>query len=349
MAVNSLLDGEINYQDERDLAPVALDLEPEAESLNKVNKRVQRSLYIIGKVSDEVGESLQVKPLPGLDRLNTEPGLYVVNNNLANLELSSARFKFAQNDLSGAADSAHAAIPGQLNLVNKDNFELEPLEIVAKCFSKRTVDDRLDRVKREISTMQELANLGEMTTVPLAVIMAEVDDEQQIILLTEYYDGLLTLDNSPWGLGLTEDNIETAMLAAEGLGRFNRLGFRHGDAKIKNFGQGIGGEFGPIDFETTDKINISNPDQVRGAILFDYSKLIESLNKKGFFGRGDGLPASEIRDALDSMTLAYTDQWREEPDYLQPAVWESTKLAIDSTLPGVRSHQGYYPGRLPKR
>lgn len=306
--------------------------------------RVEKAIYVVQGLSELMGDTLPVIPITEVNELTlSREGVYVINMEGSKTDISGASFTFVPENLSGAADSAHAAIPGKLDVGRRDG-ETSSFSVVAKCFSKRSAEERFKRVKREVITMEDMIRRGALTIKPLAVVIAEVDDEPQIVLLTYQYDGLKTLDNLPWGRGLTEENISNAVISFQALGGFNVTGRKHGDAKIKNAAQDEFGAIGMIDYETTEQVDITNPQVVGDVVHSDFGKLIDSLIKKGFFGdnKDKQYPAAQIRDVLETLILAYVGQWVLAGDKVKNAIWEAMYSAVDSAMPGLRDYQGYY-------
>ena len=302
-----------------------------------------RAIRVAEAVSRMVGDQLAVVPMPAIDALDTTPGVYVVYPERYDNDIVGAQFTFNRNNLSGAADSAHAAIPGDLTLERRGGFSAIA-EVVAKCFTKRTVSDRLSRIKSGLHTMEAMREAGFLTIDPLAVIMARVDGETQLVLLTEYNPTLTTMDNLPWGRGVTDEvTVANAVLGASALGAFNALGHVHGDAKVKNVAQDETGRVGMIDYETSHPFKLDDQMGVRTAVLEDFSKYLDSLIKKGFFGvKGQKVPAVFIRETLDAMVVAYIEHWADQPQEIRDLVWEQTDAAIDVTLPGILEQRGHY-------
>lgn len=326
---------------ERMHAPIESEV---LESLDQRQTRVAEAVRIVSEVARMAGDQLPISTLDDVDSLTADQGVFILSGseNDPDSKITGASFGFIEDNLSGAADSAHAAIPGLLVLDREGKEESTP-KVVAKCFTKREFGDRLERVKREVNTMRFLNANGALTIEPIAVVVANVGSEQEIVLLTNYYEALVTLDNLPWGLSLTPRNVKNAVLGASALGEFNAMGFKHGDAKVKNVAQDETGRMGMIDYETTVPIDVTDPADAAVTAYSDLGLYLDSLKGKGFFGSKDkSRPASEIREALDTMILSYTDHWSGATEEVKNAVWDGVNSAIDSVMPGIREQQGYY-------
>jgi hypothetical protein len=255
---------------------------PDALSFETHSQRVQDALRIIRTVSKQVGNTLPVTPMPEIAELDTTPGVYFVDNGEADVQVTGAKFEFVERNLSGAADSAHAAIPGDLLIEAADGTESK-VTVVAKCFSKRDEDDRLVRIKHELTTMRAMQENDALTIDPIAVAMSNIDGEKQMILLTRYNPSLTTMDNLGWGRGLSDrGNVSNAILGAHALGQFNALGFEHRDAKVKNVAQDETGKVGMIDYETSVPFDLTNEFSVNSAAYTDFSVYLDCLSRKAF-------------------------------------------------------------------
>ena len=219
----------------------------------------------------------------------------------------SSRFINDQKLLSGRVDSAHSVLAGTLVSITKTG-ERKEITVAAKCSLKRTAEDRHMRAIRELSTMSQLYQAGELAFKPigLAVTPNTYPMNGNLVMFSRFDPSINTMDNLPWGRGIDDpDNVESALKAAESLGRLHSVfGLQHNDAKIKNCASGaIGSKTGYVDFETTEKIDPEKPYDAHSAALTDLEKLISSLRHKSFFNHPDA------ESVLDQMLETYLYQW----------------------------------------
>jgi Lipopolysaccharide kinase (Kdo/WaaP) family len=307
-------------------------------------QRVKDALGVVTEISRRIGNDLPVMQMPPIDELDTTPGVYVIGPTQNTSDITEAHFIFSEMNLSGAADSAHAAIPGDLVVSRSDGSETGTT-VVAKCFTKRDIDDRLTRVKRELTTMQAMTELGMLTINPIAVAMADTSRGRQVVLLTRHNPALTTMDNLPWARGINDrNNLENAMLGAAALARFNASGFLHGDAKVKNIAQTEEEEVGMIDYETSIPIDENDPQDAEKAAFLDLGQYLSSIVKKGLLGpKGSKIASATLRqDLLEPVSLAYACQWLSANQDVRDAVWQGTKSAVDAVLPNARKSTGWY-------
>ena len=317
----------------------------ESISLAEREKRLTDALHTIQSLASLVGhEDLPIVEATGADGILTSPGIYWLDTTRDTQQVEDTSFVFLPEHLSGAADSAHAVVPGKLVVTKTDGSESD-ITVVAKCYSKREFPDRIARAIKEVRVMNALRERGKLTITPVAVAVAPWSDENhgEVILITHYNPQLVTFDNLPWSLGLTPENIENAELGASAVAQFISFGYRHGDAKIKNVAQDEDSNVAMIDFETSEEIDMSNPQDVSTAVLEDYGKYLDSLKKKGLFGnRKRRLSATFIRNAIDSISLAFASQWEGASEETQNLVWEQMEQAIHVNFPNIENHRGYY-------
>lgn len=212
----------------------------------------------------------------------------------------------------GMQDCAHVVVPYWLNIQLSSGEHVER-KVAAKYYTKREPEDRITRVRREVGYMEQMQEAGQPTMLPLAVV---VDHREGTILVTEFDDSLLTLDNHPWKRGLIEENVYTACTAAQALAHFQIItSSSHGDSKIKNIARLTDRNSGEqvvraIDYETAKPFADDPIDRV-GAIEKDLAMLIDSLVQKGMFGCPEGEYDYRRRqlDAVDAILNAYMDAW----------------------------------------
>lgn len=308
-----------------DIKEDILLLSPEKET------QIRDTLTTINYISGAVGKSLPVASVEGPEELRDEPGVYLLHHPELASTISGVRFDFDQNLLSGSADSAHAVLKGDLVVerspTNDDDTSTHTVAV--KNFEKRTAADNMQRALREIQVMKDLEEKGEVTFSPLGLVVAPENGitSNEIILLTAHDSSILTMDNNPWKAGFSVQNIDNAKEASTAVARFNRMGYFHQDAKIKNVAQSEIGGTGMIDYETTEDIDVTNPEQVAEAALVDFSTLINSLHKKGLFGKSDN--PREIRQVLEELGSSYLSVWGDSGREVQDAVIESVDSAIE--------------------
>lgn len=334
---------------ESEIVPV-IDIEDFRNDLSERQLKQLKALEIVQAVAEMVGENdIQLNVLDGVDSVTEEtmsqPGIYWLQpteRNISNIE--SASFDFSLSDLSGAADSAHAVLPGMLSI--ESGLEVTFYDVVAKCYITRTHADRADRALRELRFMQQMEQDGELTTSPLALVVAPHSDTTagEIVLLTKLNPTLKTLDNLPWSKSVEDESLrENAIHAAGALGHFNALGLRHGDSKIKNVAQTESGQIGMIDYETTSQYDMHNLEDVKLTVFKDLQLFLHSLQKKGFFGRsGSFQPALLVQEVADEILTTYIEQWATCEEAVQSIVTETALVILDTSFPGLSEASGYY-------
>jgi hypothetical protein len=315
-------------------APVPSDEIQIVETAREAERRerLEQTMRTVQMVSRMAGNELAVKPANQVDDIGEEPAIYLFSSEAIKGEITDAEFALKKTYLSGAADSAHTVLAGDLFIDDSASSERIELNVAVKCFYKRTFEDRFTRALQEVRVLQHLEARGELAWHPIALVIAPTTDvlDREVILVTQY-DGVLTLDNLPWGRGMTKDNISNALLAVHALGKFNaELGFRHGDAKIKNVAQDEkSSRFGMIDFETSATIDLKNPADAAETALIDFGRMIDSLAKKGFFRPEKSSRQSlRVTDLMAQLAQAYLDHWGNASTEIQDAVFDSVHAVL---------------------
>lgn len=296
-----------------------------AEVLNtEQGERQAEALRTIELVTREMGKRIPV--LAAEQGVTSEPGLHVIDETTRKKgDIVHANFTVEPTMLRGAADSAHAVLAGEMQVTYADGGAGATV-IAAKSYgSKRSFEDRLTRVQREVTISKYMASMGELALEPIAVAVAPPTvADNAVVLFTRLDSGLYTLDSTPWGRGLTRHNVAIAGTAALAVGHCNALGIEHNDAKIKNVGSLSSGKVGMVDFETSRQINASNPAEAQSAAYADFGLFTKSLEDKGFFqGRGDTYnQGKQVVDAVRTMCDGYLSAWQDSPPEVQLAVME---------------------------
>lgn len=297
-------------------------------SIQEREARQHDALRVVQGIARATGRQLDV--ITHADgSFSPEPGVYLLDPTMAEQGgIKDAKFQFDQRMLSGAADSAHAVIAGNLEVFHRGGLTTNT-PVAAKCYQKRPFEERFDRAQREVAVMRDMSRRGELALEPVAVAVApDRGGEDAIVLLTRFNDELYTLDSNPWGRGPTPANIDNAVLAAGALGRFNQMGYVHRDSKIKNVASVVGKGVGMIDFETTDPIDPNDPVQAGDAAYTDLDYMVSSLADKGLFTRRqnrnftDNSP--EIVTAVQSVCDAYLMAWADAAPEVQDSVYDVT-------------------------
>ncbi len=234
-------------------------------------------------------------------------------NNPEYFQAHQASFIPKERLMSGAADSAHAVIGGQLVVARKDE-KPKVVEAAVKWYTKRSPEECFDRVTKEADIMLELAQIG----LPVPELIGVVVSTQGHALISKYKRGLVTMDNVPWQRGLSRYNLDIAKRAASTLGYFNQLGFIHGDAKIKNIADVEKHGSTMIDFETSNRADMTIPYNAAWAAA-DLHKLLDSLRDKNFFVEK---PRNNLTvdGAYTEIVDAYLEAWVDAPGTIQNAV-----------------------------
>lgn len=306
--------------------------------------RQAEALKVIRQISHAAGSEL-----PVLSRENgavdDSPAVYILDPKVIDAgELVDADFQLEKRILSGAANSAHAVIAGDLTVEDAGKHSTTTT-VAAKCYhGKRTFEDRLQRARREVDTTRFMQAQNELALEPVAVAVAPESMGNTVVLLTRFDESIYTLDNTPWNRGPNPQNTATAALAAHTLGRFNTYGLRHSDAKIKNIASSSAdGRAGMIDFETAERFDIHDPYDAQLTAHTDFGLLVSSLADSGLFQLAydrksyqDNTPA--IAGVLTGMADSYLANWEHAPANVQGAVYEAVATVVDRFSPQY-SHQ----------
>src|SRR5512141_823398 len=142
--------------------------ESASASVLEREQRQHEALITVQGISRATGRALQVFAGAEL-AFSGAPGLYMLDAEIAQRGPGKdSKFTFEQRMLSGAADSAHAVIAGQLAVTHQDGRRSDA-EVVAKCYQKRALEERLIRARREVEVMRDMAARGEIALEPVAV------------------------------------------------------------------------------------------------------------------------------------------------------------------------------------
>lgn len=318
-------------------------------------QRQEDALRAVNLISRATGREIPI--ISNAEDIFSEPGAYILDPELCQRgRMSDVNFSMEPRMLSGAADSAHAVIAGELQVdyTNK-SAESKTIEVAAKCYSKRTAQERYERVKREIDITKVMAANGQLALKPVAVAIApEGVANGATVLLTEFDRDLFTLDNHPWERGLSPENIDVAVTAASAVSRFNTFGYHHKDAKIKNVAGRLTGEIGMIDFETSVPIDVNDPMQAAEAAHGDLGLLLKSLEDEGFF---DNVANEGVRERLTRLSKGvqriceegYLSQWENAPADVQMAVFDAVnevaeRVVAEGGARTVREYNAHYFG-----
>lgn len=316
-------------------------------------QRQDDALRAVNLISRATGREIPI--ISNAEDISLAPGAYILDPELCQRgKMSDVNFSMEPRMLSGAADSAHAVIAGELQVdyANK-SAKSKMIEVAAKCYSKRTAEERFERVKREVDISKVMAENGQLALNPVAVAIApEGVAEGAAVLLTEFDRDLFTLDNHPWERGLTAENIDVAVTAASAVSRFNTFGYHHKDAKIKNVAGRLTGEIGMIDFETTVSIDVNDPMQAAEAAHGDLGLFLKSLDDEGFF---DNVANEGVRDRLTRLTEGvqriceegYLSQWENASPDVQMAVFDAVnevaeRVVAEGSARTVKEHNAAY-------
>ena len=298
--------------------------------------RQNEALRVVNGIARATGTELPVLAHEG-GRFSDKPGIYLLDPDvIKNGPIKDASFNFDQRMLSGAADSAHAVIAGQLTVKHESGLHVPATAVAAKCYQKRTFDERLARAEREVEVMRDMNNRGELALDPVAVAIApdRQTGDTSVVLFTRFNDSLYTLDNNPWGRGPTPFNVQNAADAAGALGRFNSMGWQHRDAKIKNVASVAGLGVGMIDFETTDPFDPNDPNAARDAAYADLDYFVSSLGDKDFLKRKQNRDFSDNSDqivgAVQAVCDSYLGAWGDASPDVQAQVLEVTMDVADN-------------------
>ena len=288
--------------------------------------RQKAALLTVNSIARATGRSLDVIAQPD-GGFGTESGVYLLDSEVAaGGPIREAGFSFEERMLSGAADSAHAVIAGELAIKYASGKEID-CEIAAKCYEKRSFEERFARASREIEVMRDMRARGELGLDPVALAVMQGANDRSVVLLTRFNNSLYTLDNNPWGRGVTEHNVMNAVEATSALGRFNAMGYVHRDAKIKNVASVAGRGVTMIDFETTDHMDPTSPQEAASAAHTDLEYMMSSLADKGMFrlrqNRVGANNADEIVGAIQAICEdGYLPSWANASGEVQTAVYD---------------------------
>lgn len=297
-----------------------------------------RVLAITSMVGDEVdshGNRFDFTVVETAEDISPAPKINLLNNDYVSFEryteIESVDFEVKPKALSGKVDSAHAVLPGTLT-VHYPDAEVN-LPIVVKGSFKRDFDDRMDRLRKEITISRIQHENDEIAYQPIAAVIAPPVNPQgksrtpqnEILLLTYYEESATSMDNAPWRMGLNEENIEAAERAVCALARFNTTVGLHGDSKIKNIVQKPDGSTSMIDFETSKLADLNDPIEVRHIVNTDLGLLFESLDIKGFFSD----EPFRIHEVLQSLTDRYLEHWDPFSDEIQEAVYNEAIKVLE--------------------
>lgn len=287
---------------------------------------LQRTL----RIANLVGKGLLIHVVEDENEIPDVPGAYLIEGAVDTedyQEIVQTDFEFKRVTLSGKADSAHAVLPGILRVhyLGKNNDKVIELDVAAKGCYKRTFEDNLDRVRREIHFSRELEDDGEIAFRPVAVVIAEPPtrgkgtdfNNYDVLLVTRLESAITTLDNVPWQKGLTETNVDTAEAAISALARFNTKNGYHKDSKIKNFAQNPIGKMSMIDFERSQAVDMKDPVEVTAMAHGDVGMFLDSIVNRGFFSQ----EPYKAHDVIRNLAETYLGHWTGSPDFIQDAVY----------------------------
>ncbi len=299
-------------------------------------QRQEESLRAVNLISRSAGREIPI--IANAETITPEPGVYILDSSLCEKgKMADVNFKLEPRMLSGAANSAHAVIAGELS-VDYDNRSIQPssTEVAAKCYRKRSPQERFERVQREVTISRAMADRGELALEPVAVAIAPPGiTDGSTVLLTKFDRNLFTLDNHPWGRGLTPENVDMATVAAAAVGRFNVLGYHHKDSKIKNVAGRWDGKTGMIDFETSVPIQPTNPMEAAGAAHGDLGMLVDSLADKKLFTPTAATSyerAQELAQSVRRICDSYLSNWEDAPSATQLAVFEAVSDVAQTVI-----------------
>lgn len=279
----------------------------EALPVSEHTLRVQRALGVIDEVAELVGDKeLDIISISSAEDIKPDPGVYILEEyGFGDKPIDDAKFRLEPVLLSGMAGTAHTVIAGDL-LVESEDGEQKTAQVAAKCYLKRDFVDRLTRAVREVAFMEELGRREEITTVPIAVVVAPQTAElnREVVVLTAYNPKLLSLNNNAWGRGLTPANKTKALQAVKAIARFNTGGGMHGDAKIKNVAEVEGEGMAMIDYETSRGINPLLPQDAERAAFQDFSLFIKSLCDVGFLSDD-----AASKETVEDLAEEYLARW----------------------------------------
>ncbi len=296
-------------------------------------RQIKDALNVINNISSAVGDELDVESVESHADIHHQPGVFLLRKPEYSSMVKDVHFDFRRNLLSGSADSAHAVLQGNIVVERHDLRERSTHTVAIKNYSKRTPEDNFHRGLTEIRVMDDMAARGEVSYVPIGLVVAPVDESTngEIAIITKHDSSILTMDNNPWMAGFTQENIGNALEASRAVGRFNSLGYIHNDAKIKNVAQNEYGKTGLIDFESARDIDVDRPIEVAEAALVDFSTFLDSLHKKGFFKLARR-KENAMNELLDDLSASYLEAWAEAPLDVQNAAMEQVTIAVEQYM-----------------
>jgi hypothetical protein len=291
----------------------------------------QRSLQRTLRIASMVGSKLAVNVVDSEHDIPPEPGVYIIEGEVDTERyenIAVTTFALSPVLLSGKIDSSHAVLPGRLAVSYSDSSGTESvtrLPVAAKGYYKRHFDENFGRAKNEIAMTRLQERAGEIAFRPVALVIAPppyrgkaTDPANYDLLLVTRLEAVTTLDNNPWELGAKEAaNLEAAELAFSALGRFNASLGLHGDAKPKNIAQGPD-ITSMVDFETSRKVDPSDPLAAATIANEDAGSLLDSLLDRGFFSHRP----HESRAIIERLGAVYLDRWAGLPNAVQSKVYE---------------------------
>lgn len=295
-------------------------------------RQIKDALNVINAVSSMVGKELEVTSVNSHEDITQDPGVYLLRHPEYSSRVKQVHFDFERNLLSGAADSAHAVLQGNLFVERTKRREGSQHKVAVKNFAKRNPTENMGRALKEVRIMEDMQSKGELSFKPIGLVVTPESEATngEIILLTKHDRSILTMDNNPWKSGPTPNNMENALLAAEAVGRFNIQGYFHNDAKIKNVAQKEIGQTGMIDYETAQDIDITDSRQSAEAALVDFSTFLDSLHKKEFFRRAIGTP--RLKQLLDDLAFRYLEAWEDADIDVQTVVMKEVDTVVDQYI-----------------
>lgn len=306
---------------------------------------------MVGEELDNKGNKFDFTIVHNAEEIGEVPKINLFENDFIGLdryqEIDEVNFEANPKSLSGRVDAAHAVLPGVLTVSYENSGPEENVNIpvVIKGSFKREFSDRFERLRKEIKISQLQRESGEIAFQPIAAVIAPPVNpggrsrvpQNEILLLTLYEESAVSMDNAPWSLGFTEDNLEAAERAAAAIGRFNRTIGLHGDAKIKNIVQKPDGSTSMIDFETSEIRPIDDPVEARHIVSIDLGLFFDSLSERGFLS-SEPWRALEVLEALAD---AYLAQWKDVSEEVEEAIY-------DEVVEVVEHYRGYSAERLAK-
>lgn len=306
---------------------------------------------MVGEELDNEGNKFNFAIVHSADEVGETPRINLFENDFVGFdryqEIDEINFEANPKSLSGKVDAAHAVLPGVLTVSyeNSGSEENTTIPVVIKGSFKREFSDRMERLRKEIKISQLQHEHGEIAFMPIAAVISPPVipsgksrlPQNEILLLTLYEESAVSMDNAPWSLGFTEDNLEAAERACAAIGRFNRTVGLHGDAKIKNIVQKPDGSTSMIDFETSEIVPVNSTVEARHIVSSDLGLLLDSLKERGFL-------ASEPWRAIDVLEIlgeVYMEQWENVSTEVEEAVYDEVVSVVEQ----YRSYSSEQTGR----